>query len=193
MAHEILQEYDSAVAKVEAASEAIASRRAAEISCQSGCDSCCVGGLTVLSVEAFSIQEYLDEADETMPPLRGGDACAFLSDAGQCTIYPARPLLCRTHGLPIRMKTETEVAPDADMRNSALGDGNQRSGPRRTLQVLQDVEVCHLNFQNESPLPEDVLDAERISALLLVIEQRFRERAGLPDAFERIALADLCP
>ena len=126
--------------------------------------------------------------------MRGGDACAFLSEAGRCTIYPARPLLCRTHGLPIRLTGQgADVGNEPNPASDGMQGGAGETPVRRTLKVLQDVEVCHLNFQNEAPLPEDVLDAERISALLLVIEQRFRERAGLPDAFERIALADLCP
>ncbi len=27
--------------------------------------------------------------------------CAFLARSGECTIYGARPLICRTHGLPL--------------------------------------------------------------------------------------------
>lgn len=197
MPDDLLQEYRAATAKVDAAVEAISQRRHTEISCHAGCDACCVGGLTVLSVEAFAIQEFVDAVEGDFPTRRGGAACAFLSAAGRCTIYPVRPLLCRTHGLPIRMADPSaarDPAQAAEERPSEAPLGAKTgSHGRQMLKVLEDVEVCHLNFQNAAPSPHDVLDAERLSALLLVIEQRFRARAGLSDACERIALEDLCP
>ncbi|MFW6313342.1 MAG: hypothetical protein ACOC2N_05605 [Spirochaetota bacterium] len=35
------------------------------------------------------------------PDLSAAKRCAFLGRAGECTVYEARPLICRTHGLPL--------------------------------------------------------------------------------------------
>ncbi len=39
-------------------------------------------------------------------------ACAFLGDEGACRIYPDRPYVCRTQGLPLRwMEQEGDLEP----------------------------------------------------------------------------------
>gem|GEM_PF-771222 len=42
--------------------------------------------------------------------------CIFL-DKGLCTIYPVRPLICRTHGYPIVVQSDGEVRVDHCPRN----------------------------------------------------------------------------
>jgi Fe-S-cluster containining protein len=34
-------------------------------------------------------------------PETGRRRCCFLGREGECTVYPARPVICRTHGLPL--------------------------------------------------------------------------------------------
>lgn len=175
-----LDEYRAAVAKIDAAADAVFTRRADDIACARGCSSCCVEGLSVLSVEAAAVQRFLDERGPTGAPAPPPGGCAFLDAAGACTIYEARPVVCRTHGLPLRMTGE-----DASASSGAR--------PRRRLPLLGDVEVCALNFTARDPAPADVLDAERLAALLLVVEQRYRAREGLPGATARVPLASLAP
>ncbi len=173
-----LDEYRQARAKIDEAAAAVFERRARDIVCARGCSSCCVEGLSVLSVEAAAIRGLLDDKGLSGRPAPPPGGCAFLDAEGACSIYEARPIVCRTHGLPLRMSSSssTAVAP---------------AGARRALRVLNDVEVCALNFTEASALAADVLDAERIAALLLVVEQRFRQRAGLPGALERVPLSSL--
>lgn len=176
MSDPLFDEYRAARAKIDAAADEVFARRSDDLACTRGCSSCCVEGLTVLSVEAYSIAAHAQEhglASEPSPPPGG---CAFLDEEGACTIYEARPVLCRTHGLPLRMPK---------------GQDAPVEGARRPLKVLGDVEVCSLNFQERPFASEDVLDAERMAALLLVVEQRFRERAGLEGPLERVPLAAL--
>lgn len=178
-----LDEYRAALAKIDAAAAAIFARRAADIACTRGCSSCCVEGLSVLSVEAEAIARFLEEEGLSRAPSPPPGGCAFLDEEGACTIYEARPVVCRTHGLPLRMPKAPEGA----------GEDASSSARRRPLTVLGDVEVCSLNFTERAPAPADVLDAERLAALLLVVEQRFRARAGLCGATERVLLAALLP
>jgi len=75
------------------------------LQCRRGCSDCCTDGLTVFAVEAEVIRRHhavlLEEGLAAAP---GG--CAFLDDAGACRIYPHRPYVCRTQGLPLRWAEE---------------------------------------------------------------------------------------
>lgn len=153
--------------KVDAAVQAIEQRRADDFACKKGCAHCCVGGLTALPVEALSIAAFAESHDlEVSQP---DDArCVFLDGEGACQVYPVRPLLCRTHGVPLR--------------------GAGEAG--RKLRVMNDVTVCELNFTLREPKPEDVLDAQRLQALLVVVDQRFRTAIDWQGE-GRLALAEL--
>lgn len=170
-----LLEYLAAREKIDAAADAVFDRRRDDVACARGCSSCCVSGLTVLSVEATAIERHLDEVGLARAPSPPPGGCTFLDAEGACTIYEARPMVCRTHGLPLRM-------PEASPESRAV---------RRPLKVLDDVEVCSLNFTERAFAPADVLDAERIAALLLVVEQRFRARGGQEGATDRVSLSSL--
>ena len=87
-----------------------------EMRCAAGCAACCQQDLTVLLPEAIA----LIAAIEGLPPdirntlARAGarpsaPPCAFLDDAGRCRIYPLRPIVCRSHGIPIRQDQDVAV------------------------------------------------------------------------------------
>lgn len=162
-----LDEYFAVVARVD---EAVATATATAddaLRCNRGCDSCCAPGLSVLPVEAERIARFLDERN-----IDAGvrdDRCVFLDRAGGCQIYEARPVLCRTHGLALRT----------------------RQAPGRGLRMLEDVSFCELNYTRRSPTPAETLDADRIWALVVTVDRRFRQRVGLPDDDQRIELAAL--
>jgi len=42
-----------------------------------------------------------DRRHAAAPRIRARERCAFLGCEGECTVYEARPLICRTHGLPL--------------------------------------------------------------------------------------------
>ncbi|HPS12209.1 MAG TPA: YkgJ family cysteine cluster protein, partial [Prolixibacteraceae bacterium] len=68
-------------------------------SCDNGCDECCMN-FRLLPVEFYSILfsakesnlKYLNNSEE--------EGCPFLI-RHSCAIYPHRPIICRSHGLPI--------------------------------------------------------------------------------------------
>jgi Fe-S-cluster containining protein len=59
-------------------------------------------------VEATVIGTALGIAEERIhlqagqPPLREEGYCAMLTDEGHCRIYRNHPIICRTHGFPLR-------------------------------------------------------------------------------------------
>lgn len=88
------------------------------LACAAGCGSCCMVNVSVLEPESINIARYLnhtlddDERDVLLQAMkkmvhRISDVdeeeriamrknCVFLSEKGECTIYPVRPLLCRS-------------------------------------------------------------------------------------------------
>lgn len=70
--------------------------------CRAGCCQCCT--LTsVLAIEAAVLGRAVARLPDTMRRRLGqgeGEVCPLLIDS-RCAVYAERPLICRTHGLPI--------------------------------------------------------------------------------------------
>jgi uncharacterized protein len=70
------------------------------LNCKKGCDLCCMA-ISVFPVEFYAIQAELDiESLSGLPVPKDEVQCRFLVDHS-CTIYDSRPVICRTHGLPL--------------------------------------------------------------------------------------------
>lgn len=123
------------------------------ITCHAGCDDCCQRRFSVTALEAEVMAEALDALPEQARRAlaeRAADPsgpCALLHEDGRCAAYEARPLICRTHGLPIRF------------------------AEARHLPVVQPVSIdaCRRNFSGRDlhALPrEHVLDQDTLSTIL---------------------------
>ncbi len=165
-----LIEHKAALAKIDGAVALASSKAGDALVCKRGCASCCVDGLSVLPVEAALIEE----SGLMPPPVSAAGACAFLDEDGACSIYPVRPVLCRTHGLALR--------------TSAGGDDVNEGAPRAGLRVLGEVSACGLNYTARAPRADEVLDAGAVLALLVTVDRRYRKRVGLPDDTSRVPL-----
>ena len=75
-----------------------------EVTCFKGCSACCKVPRSVLPLEAEYLIEnvQLDRGSIERILKNAGDSenCAFLVH-DLCTIYQHRPIICRTHGLPL--------------------------------------------------------------------------------------------
>jgi hypothetical protein len=162
-------------ARVDAFFERVKARYPDDLACGLGCTDCCRAGLTLTSLEARLLKVWLDgNADavagalaEPGRDLRAG-ACAALLVDGRCAIYDARPLVCRSHGLPIRFP------PD---------------GARR----LPVVDACEKNFTArplDSLEPGAVLDQGTLSTVLGALDAALADQVGAPRG-ARVDLADL--
>lgn len=71
------------------------------LECKKGCDQCCLN-LNILPVEYYAILNELtpDGIPEIETITDREDPCTFLKDHA-CSLYPSRPVICRTHGLPM--------------------------------------------------------------------------------------------
>lgn len=141
----MLASYGELLRRVDEFFTRVQSKYPEKMECQKGCHSCCKPGLTVSLIEAKSIQNYLkDHPAIAAGPMK--DRCAFLSTAGECQIYPVRPLVCRSHGLPLIL-----------------------TGEKETL-----LDVCPLNFKESKleTLPkEDVFNGDTLNTILATLHQ----------------------
>jgi hypothetical protein len=148
------------------------------ITCRAGCADCC-RRFSVTALEAEVIVEGLAslpaEAREGLAARAiGGDpgVCPALEGDGRCAIYAFRPILCRTHGLPIRFA-------------SPLGQPGQ---PGRTARSLPLVDACPRNFAGrdlDSLPPDTILDQTTLSTMLGALDAAHAEETGRPRGVRR--------
>lgn len=159
-------------AKVDAFFARASARHGARMACRTGCSDCCRRRFSVTSIEADALREAvaaLPEADRSALAARtqAGDpgVCPALDREGRCVVYAARPLICRTHGLPIRF------APPGG----------------RALPV---VDACPKNFVGED-LPSieasSILDQTTLSTVLAALDMAHADASGRPRG-ERVAI-----
>jgi hypothetical protein len=149
-----MSRYPELAAKVDAFFERARARHGAEMMCGSGCSHCCHVRLSVTNVEAQAIRDEVAAwpAERRMAlaarvASAPSDRCAALDDSGRCLVYAARPIVCRSHGAPIRLV-------------------NAKSLPIVTS--------CRDNFTSRGPAAADpncILDQETLSALTLAVDR----------------------
>ena len=101
----MLARYRGLCAKVDAFFGRALARHRADMRCGPGCFECCLTEPTLTGVEAAFVRENVpaeERARLASRPRRPG-RCVALEDDGRCGIYAARPVVCRSHGLAIRM------------------------------------------------------------------------------------------
>lgn len=164
-------------ARVDAHFDQALARSPAAFQCAAGCDACCHVRIGVFAVEAAPIRQALARLAATDPALRTRvrvqaddpahqDRCALLVD-GRCAIYAERPLICRSHGLPI-----------------AVPDPTDASGKLR-------LDHCPLNFQDEPPPRASILRLDAVNQPLAVLASLWSQADRSPKIDDRIALEDL--
>lgn len=154
--NEILFQYHNLIFKIDEFCKRLEQLYKEHLVCKPGCSLCCEVERTVCSAEAHIIEQHLlafssekikrlkklcKDSDETCPMLL----------RKRCVIYPVRPIICRTHGLPILYR-EAE----------------------RSF-----IDYCRLNFKalpNDYEFKEnDILDMNPFNVELIEIDKLFTE------------------
>lgn len=166
----ILDNYRRMVARVDALCLGIEGALREHVTCSEGCSSCCTA-VTLFPVEAAALNAALDALPagkvtgirRHVAERANGERCPLL-DHHRCLLYEARPIICRTHGLPI-LYTENEE--------------------RR-------VDCCPLNLEQCESLPGSaVIDLDRLNALLVAVNALFLSQSDAPsDLPERLTIAE---
>jgi Fe-S-cluster containining protein len=129
----VLQPWYQVAAKADDFFQRVYNRFADNMSCTLGCTDCCKPHLSVMLAEALAILWGMEKLAHgqtngvsqcqtmvSVPYSRPG--CCFLLE-GKCSIYPMRPIICRTHGLPLQegeqwsccAKNFTSIQPPKDV------------------------------------------------------------------------------
>jgi Fe-S-cluster containining protein len=168
-----VEEYLNLRQRIDREAERLVALHGMSITCSPSCDGCCVN-LTVFPVEFFSIEQEMRRAGLSEEDLHFDESaiCGFLRDR-LCRIYPFRPIICRTHGLPILF----------------IDDSSDES--------RWEVSFCERNFRDRDQIEftnDMLLDIENINAELNRINRDFI--ASLPEgqyeSHTRIPLKELC-
>jgi uncharacterized protein len=147
-----LENYRALLARVDEICHMTSERFGAEIVCRAGCDACC-RHLSIFAVEAAALNRALHQAPgdlsarirQRAAAAAPEDPCPLLQD-GLCLLYQARPIICRTHGLPLLLHR----------------DGKS------------EIDFCPENFRGLESIPGSaVLDLERLNATLATINALF--------------------
>ena len=138
--------------------EQIQSKHSSLMKCSSGCSSCCQSRFSIFAGEALLIADWFssksteeqDEIRNRWKEKAGPRDCAFLRNQ-QCTIYPARPTICRTQGAPLKAEDQTDCCPLNFKNGSALPESPRDWIDLERLAILQSIAEQFLEHQTQLP------------------------------------------
>jgi len=108
MNSEYIDSYLSLRNEIDAQTEALWNQHHNNMACKKGCDQCCLD-FDVFPLEFDVIKEQVEreypEVLDRSTPEESGEKCFFLTNH-QCSLYNARPIICRTHGFPLLYMNE---------------------------------------------------------------------------------------
>ena len=132
---------------------------ARHLACKPGCHDCCTD-FGVFPVEYDAILSALRAANVTLPPPDPNAACAFLQN-GLCVIYEHRPIICRTHGLPVAFADDEEKTMNVDFcpKNFVEGssddlqfDGTNTLNLDELNSELYEINADHVATSSDRPI-----------------------------------------
>jgi len=168
--HDLLKNYHQLIQRVDGLCRQITGEFITDIACKEGCDACC-RHITLFPVEAAVLALALNDLSpeqncgirERARNASPATPCPLLN-AGRCQLYQFRPLICRTHGMPL-----------------LIGTGSDRR-----------VDFCPLNFAGVTTLPGSaIIDLDRLNELLVAVNALFCATSPFfPSATRRYTIAE---
>jgi Fe-S-cluster containining protein len=108
-----IQLYKSLIEKLDAHEAKLLKKYGGYIRCAEGCSACCILE-SVFPVDAYIICSAVASGEIKTESLCFDETpgrCVFLKD-GLCSIYSARPVICRTHGYPVLAEGKADFCPE---------------------------------------------------------------------------------
>ncbi len=171
-----IERFEALAGDVERKFDAIRQRNHGCMECQKGCSDCCRCRLSITRLEEAYLRQGLARLPESVrrelaerATDESREMCAGLDADGACQVYESRPLICRSHGVPLRYRYPVPLVQ-----------------PTR-------IDVCQKNFTegSTSALPaEDVIDQTSLTAVLAVLDAEFCDKHELVRD-ERVPLAHI--
>jgi len=166
----VFENYNALLKKTDEKSKEITTRYQEKIRCGKGCHSCCLHGLTVNGLERENIRQYLIarptltdkvEANVKLNP-HNGQRCSFLDSEGACLIYEARPIVCRSHGVPLKTSFKADDAAHISSTPALLS-------------------VCPLNFTDMELTDignHYFINLDTLNTILVLLNQQFEPKTA---------------
>jgi hypothetical protein len=163
---DVIARYDELTNWCETSQQKIFHYYSEYIRCRKGCAECCtLSGVNAL--EATIISRFIRENKLSIPSASSDNHQCPLLQNKICTVYPARPIICRTHGLPVI--------------SSQLTDNK--------------IDYCPLNFEDfstESFKKGYIIDLDQVTENLVRLNLAFCILLGNQElASQRFSLADI--
>ncbi|QEM67748.1 YkgJ family cysteine cluster protein [Geobacter sp. FeAm09] len=167
--NDLLHNYRQLIERIDALCRGIKDALGEQVTCTEGCSDCCTA-ITLFPVEAASLAAALEalpeeEAEEIRAHVAEqaqGERCPLLRNH-RCLLYAARPVVCRTHGLPI-----------------IYGSGHERR-----------IDYCPLNLTEGETLPGSaIIDLDNLNSLLVAVNALFLSQSDAQDMPERLTIAE---
>ncbi len=156
-------DYTRLLAKVDTFCARLKTVHAPQLLCRRGCCDCCKQDLHLLPLEFHFIRQGLTDRfakafnHHRRRPDIHQHSCLLLGN-GDCQLYEHRPIICRSHGLPLLITQDDQTWRDC----------------------------CPKNFPTQPPLNEfpesGLLHLERLNTILIMLNKRFCSRTGLDPA-----------
>lgn len=168
-------------------------RHRSKMGCRRGCSACCFATFSIFSAEAELIMHWARNLSpskahalaQTLRERMTQDAqgttapgttptgtlslpCVFLTN-NDCAIYPARPTLCRTQGVPLLLRSRRQEESTASPASSSHNE------------TEAELDVCpkHPGYADERwPDWKEALDLERLNTLLALAQGAFEKGTG---------------
>jgi Fe-S-cluster containining protein len=159
--------------RVDQLGAAITETQREHLRCEPGCCDCCVGGLTLVAVEAVVLGAELGLPAEQVraligePPVAASGHCALLDGNGRCGAYSARPIVCRTEGLPLDYPAPTGIVSCEKNFKAVVPDRNAAFDMTNLETALFAVNLDYCRRHGADPLGRVAID--RIAAAVKVL------------------------
>lgn len=169
----LLSNYAALVKKIDDHIDCLQKTYADEIACKKGCDNCCKH-LTLFPVEAICLAaSYSDLGTETrqqiMEQIRNAPGECPLLVNHACVLYGVRPVICRTHGYPVTMEKQGELAVDFCPKNFNTIVSFKDKDLLSLEQLNKTLSAVNQHFlstiETDSPLPGRITVADAIFLL----------------------------
>ncbi|MGB9080053.1 MAG: YkgJ family cysteine cluster protein [Desulfuromonadaceae bacterium] len=168
MSH-VLENYRQLTARVDALCATIIAALGEQITCSAGCSSCCTS-ITIFPVEAASLREALQH----LPDRQAEEIIRHVSEHAEdercplllhhrCLLYEARPIICRTHGLPIIYTTDGRPSSDCCPHNLT---------------------------ETESLSGTSVVDLDKLNTLLVAVNSIYLTKTASAEPDVRVTIAE---